>query len=211
MNAADIGRGHFSRKIGVLGKIFEVAAAAGVALHAGAGAEKDVDVEGRRLFAERRTELLAERLVPAVCHCRRRGIARCGNAWIETEVVCLACLTPKSVGAVRQEYAWYALALDLLRLPEVLARQQICFFTQGEPAYKLFRVHFFASLAVFLRLNIIYYLHLYCQHYSRILSVCAHILILSLIFTRIFMLTAVFNTFCGDKKIPPRRDFCADL
>ena len=121
--SAYVSRRHLAGEQRIFGEIFEVAAAAGVALEVGAGAEQDVDFLVHSFFAQHLAHFLAQFVVPAVSHGRRSGETRRGYGRVQTEVVCGRGLFAYAVRAVGQEHRghFHVVAVDAVRLPEVLA------------------------------------------------------------------------------------------
>ena len=73
----DFGCRHFSRKVRIFGKIFEVAPRQRVALDIRPGAQHNMDAVFMRLFSDRRAHLLGILGLPARSYRRRRGEGSC--------------------------------------------------------------------------------------------------------------------------------------
>ena len=100
LHAADIGCRQLARMIGILGEILKIPSAEGTPLNVQSRSQNHVHTEGCRLFAQRRSDLLTQRCVPAVGNGGCRGEAGGRNTSVNAQVIAGACLLPDPVGAV---------------------------------------------------------------------------------------------------------------
>ena len=110
LDAADVGRRHFTGKVGVLREILEVAAAQGAALDVQAGAQQHRHALCRCFFAHGCAHSLAKLRVPAVGNGGRGGEAGGGHTGVQPQMVGSTRLLAHAVGAVRQGNGRDALA-----------------------------------------------------------------------------------------------------
>ena len=132
LDAPDVARRHLAGEVGVLGKIFKVAAAEGAALDVEAGPQLDVDALGGGFFPQGLAHVLAEIGVPAVCHGGGRGEAGGGQRGVQAQMVPRPGLPPDAVGAVRTDQGGHPRAGQVPGLPLALAAEQGTFFFQRQ-------------------------------------------------------------------------------
>ena len=111
LDATHVGGSHLASKVGILGEVLEVASTERRALHAQARTQERAHALGRGLLAKRLADLLAQRLVPGVCHRDRRREAGGRLGARDSQVVCRTKLVAQAVGAVGELHLRNAQAL----------------------------------------------------------------------------------------------------
>ena len=138
--APHIARRQLARKIRVLGKILEAAAAQRAALGIQARAQQHIHPAGGGFLADGPADRLAQGGVPAVGDRGGRGEAGGRLRWVQTQMIGRARLLAQAVGPIRKPGGRYPLPGIIPRLPGVFAGEQGAFLLDGK---------FFDDLVVF--------------------------------------------------------------
>ncbi|MPM81824.1 hypothetical protein SDC9_128881 [bioreactor metagenome] len=130
LDAADHRRRKLARKQRILRKILKVPPAERVPLDVQPWPQQDAHVLRCGFLSQAFADTLQQRLIPAVRKSRCGRKARRRQALVQAEMVRLAALFAQPVRAVRQHDGGNTKPANRLGIPEILSREQGCFFFQ---------------------------------------------------------------------------------